>query len=340
MSCYDHFGKQFPIYFLDTTMEQIKTYQKVFAHKLLRIAVASGLLLLAENGMARTGHEGWYQIEMIVFSRRDQTSDEYLRKDLRLSYPLTWDKLRDPTQIENPASAAAADAPTAVGTPTNGDTPTEAQLPNLASEPFWQLTSADKELNRQAQTLKNNPRYQLLFHNAWRQIITNRKAARSLLISGGDTFGDHQELEGSIKLSVATYLKIETNLWLTQFDTNLDQTVTTEWPALPARPDRAPHSTQTDSAFNANNIDMNLNFDSPSAENQPLWASEINSVVDNPIAAFIPKRIALMHEERDMRSREIHYIDSPLLGIIIKITPYAPPSNVEKAESITNATAE
>ncbi|GGY71002.1 hypothetical protein GCM10011613_14440 [Cellvibrio zantedeschiae] len=219
-----------------------------------------GLMLLLGNlnAHAQTAteglqtHERMYQVELIVFARAETNPQEHWPTDVKLSYPENLVSLKNESNPDG----------------------------------FSLLPSAERSLNSQAATLARSGTYTLLYHQAWRQMIYARKT--NIFISGGKTFGGHQELEGSIALSVGQFLKIQTNLWLSQFvpaGTNLTDT----WPELPSLP-------FTDTAQSDKNQD------------------------------YLIKRIVKVSQDRSMRSNEVHYIDHPLLGIIVKIIPYEPDS--------------
>jgi hypothetical protein len=110
----------------------------------------------------------------------------------------------------------------------------------------------------------------------------------NIAISGGKVFNGHHELEGSISLSVGQYLKIQTNLWLTKF-APAGTSIAESWPELPNLPNS--------------------------------FTSDVDT--SNPI-----QRIVKLNQERTMRSNEVHYIDHPVMGLIIKITPVE--ANTEK----------
>jgi len=218
---------------------------------LLLVLMANSTYAQTETDSPPQTHEKLYQIELIIFARTESNPQEYWPHDLKLGYPENLYSL-------NP----------------QGNTP----------EGFLPVPTNERLLAPQAATLARSGSYTLLYHQAWRQMIYGRKT--NLAISGGKTVGDHQELEGSIALSVGQYLKIQTNLWLTQFavaGTNITET----WPELPQLPNSGFSDTQKNSDF-------------------------------------LIKRIVKISQERSMRSNEIHYIDHPLLGIIIKIVPYDP----------------
>lgn len=226
----------------------IKKYFVIAFLKLSLIVSSFSAFAQTETENSQT-HERVYQVEVIVFSRYEANSQEHWPNDVKLGYP------------ENVIS---------LGTDVN------------SADGFSVLPANERLLNSQAATLARSGSYTLLYHQAWRQMIYGRKT--NIAISGGKSFGHHQELEGNITLSVGQYLKIQTNLWLTQF-APAGTTLTETWPELPLLP----------------NAGVN-----ESEKNQD----------------YLIKRIVKVSQDRSMRSNEIHYIDHPVLGIIVKIIPY------------------
>lgn len=228
----------------------------MFIKKYLSLAIPQLgflLLLVSLNASAQNeiespqNHERLYQVELIVFSRTEANPQEHWPNDLTLLYP------------ENLISLNAE-----------------------GNDEFSLRAANERLLNPQAATLAKSGTYTLLYHQAWRQTIYGRKT--HIAIAGGKTFNGHQELEGNITLSVAQYLKIQTNLWFTQFapaGTNIAES----WPELPAIP-------------------------------YVLAATDGEKPQD-----YVIKRIVKVSQERTMRSNEVHYIDHPLVGIIVKIIP-------------------
>lgn len=273
--------------------------------KLLGISAVLAGALLAQLTHAQTRtHEGWYQVEMIVVARKDDTGQEHWPSNIKLRYPGDWVELKDP------AAASSAD----------NNSPLASSSVDLTKEAFYLLPASERQLNMQAQKLQRSPRFEVLFHNAWRQIITNKKSSKAIIINGGQTFGHHQALEGSIRLSVATYLELQTNLWLAQFDVNVGQEITRSWPEIPVRPNYAV------TAMSGLSLDSNMELEHALASGNTQWSN--GSFDANPAAPendnFVTRQIILLQQERDMRSNEVHYLDHPALNVIIQVTPYSP----------------
>lgn len=274
---------------------------------LLRVSSMTLLMLcMANTAYANTRHEGWYQVEMIVFARRNPATEEQWPKTIKLRYPTRWVDLKDP----NNTGATVSDPSTTTPVVNSIDFTTEA---------WWQLPADMRNLNDHARKLERNANYQLLFHQAWRQQITNARQATAILVNGGKIYGKHHEFEGSITLSVATYLKISTNLWFSQFDLNTDATALTSatepetntdaWPEIPLRPNYAAGIL-------------------PTGESTPVFMEnetiDPGNLITEETDTYSPRWTVLMKQERDMRSGEIHYLDHPLLGVIVRISPYRP----------------
>lgn len=273
--------------------------------KILGIAAAFASAIVVQSTQAQTrSHEGWYQVEMIVVARKDDAGQEHWPSNIKLRYPGDWVELKDPTAT----GTSAAD----------GKATSASSTVDLTKEAFYLLPANERKLNMQAQKLQRSARFEVLFHNAWRQVITNKKSSKAIIINGGQTFGQHQALEGSIRLSVATYLELQTNLWLAQFDVNVGQEITQPWPEIPARPNLTP------AGISNLSLDSDLELEQALANENTQWSNGSFGV--NAAAPetnnFVTRQIILLQQERDMRSNELHYIDHPALNVIIQVSPY------------------
>ncbi|WP_111641931.1 CsiV family protein [Marinimicrobium alkaliphilum] len=273
------------------------------------IGLLAGLTLLAVTAPSvQAEEERWFQVEVIAFSRPAATgSEEHWPKDIRLQYPARWQQLLDPQQT-------IRETPVRDGPMADPLVPTMMREPDLRRDPFYTLPSGERELGRFANAFQRSPDYQLLFHEAWRQPVEDESRARAILISAGEQFGEHHELEGSIRLHVSRFLHLQTRLWLTQFEVNYGQDPA-GWPALPLSPALAPS-------------------DSIDAAQAPLesdpWEVDFSSAYLGDFShslgdAYLPRRIATLNQSRRMRSGELHYIDHPFMGLVVKITPYSLP---------------
>ena len=134
----------------------------------------------------------------------------------------------------------------------------------------------------------------------------------------GDT-GQWPELQGTIKLYLSRYLHVETNLWLNTQGSYLSS----DW-RMPAPP-LGPTSL----------IIVELPEPEPPVEpelqasqNSEIEFDNVQTVADTEALEFIEqgpvypfRHAVLLHQKRRMRSNETHYIDHPMLGLVIRFTP-------------------
>jgi len=291
----------------------------------------------------------WFQVEVAIFSQQPPAGQhqEHWRRDIALAYPPHWVELRSPEAFEKEAlahfrSKAEAERQLQQMQPIEDDQqlsppitpPVEAQSyslddvrVDLAREPYFFLPRQEHQLTNEVRALKWDKRYRVLFHEAWRQPVVEYDKAPALLIDGGNLFGDHSELSGSLTLSVSRYLHLKTNLWFSEFVANYGQE-RLDWPELPTRPSLKKQEGNA------------LLFGQPE---QGLWAQfnsgseEYSSILAQP---YLPRQVVLLEQKRRMRSEELHYIDHPLLGLLVKITRYDVPAPEEDEAPHDSAPAE
>lgn len=332
----------------------------------------------------------WYQVELIVFERIEQTSEdsEMWPKNIALTYPprleyLITEEEPEVTGTEEPENTETTDL--AVDSNRSQASKDEAKdnrdlLETLQSsdpqdplnmkylsaieesekvrmtpkeQPYIILDETLHDLNNDARRLGRDRSMRVLFHHSWRQPMTKEDDAPSIVMTGGDIFGEHFELEGSVKLYVSRYLHLHTNLWLTQFEANVGQE-SDHWPPIPERPQPLVIELDLDSVFEGaytdkqesifeeslkfntqiNSTSTNFGFsyspdDTPLPENELSYANMSTPSLLNDYSRFaqkpfITKHIVTMKQKRRMRSKELHYIDHPKLGILINIKKYEP----------------
>ncbi len=314
-------------------------------------------LLLSSPTLAQRNEEladkaRWFQIELIVFTpaQRSAQTSELWRNDFNLSYPTQWLALRPPLlpqepledgEINNDLDTPTADSldiqtPTAITNDANtgandwnatgdADNPFGTFDDPLAAETFSEtpvqrelderfilrlLPEEELELANEVKQLKRN-QYRVLFHGAWRQGLFELPDSPGVIITGGELFDKHYELEGSITFSVSTYLRLDANLWLARFANNFGQEQN-QWPNLPLRPDYS----LTQPLQQQNNFSLGWN-------NFATFGSEYDAILAEP---YVVEEVVRLKQTRyRMRSTELHYVDHPKVGLLVKILPYEPP---------------
>lgn len=292
---------------------------------------------LAQNASESEFINDWFQVEVVIFARPQINSPDAEKwpKNIALAYPPNLQMLIDPN------------APMA-STANEGDSPETASIANsepaasdIGEIPFTLLPSNARLLNAEANAIARSRSKRVLFHEAWRQPMLAQQDSPAIVISGGETFDKNRELEGTITIWVSRYLHMTTNLWFTSFETNYGQE-SEHWPYPPEQPKpyifQEPEqdigsdymSANTLGGASSDNADgqwhLDLNTDnslglSLGESTSDDYFSDFNDIAKQP---YVVTRVATLQQRRRMRSTELHYIDHPLLGVLIQIERYDP----------------
>ena len=306
---------------------------------------AAALLALLPTALPALGQETdserWFRVELMIFSHESASAASAERWDPAppLAYPPQARFLIDNQRIEKnlsryPDGDSIVDARgvQTITLPTDspaenipdiprqeeppgallGD-PVEAeseQLP-VTPEPFTLRPLSELEFRGKAAYMQRTGRFKTLFHQTWLQPMRDEEQTLPIII---DRSGDEQNwprLQGSVKLYLSRYLHIETNLWLNTHGDYLPA----DWfmPAPPLGPESLmiiePPAPLTDGFF-ASGREPEQPIDD---EGLPL-AEETG-----PVYGW--RHAILMDQKRRMRSNEVHYIDHPMLGVVVKLLP-------------------
>ncbi len=211
-----------------------------------------------------------------------------------------------------------------IGHPWPGPFPAEYE-PRLSFKP---LPARVYQLNEQAQKIDESPSRRVLLHTAWRQPGMPQETAlkvhfqrhipagpETLPESGSATVEttavstarvppEEGELEGLIQVMLARYLHVKADI---VFRPILPE---------PALPEDVPEGFQPLPAATRDTMES-LGSPEPDDENGEFADTEEPVVTEQR-----PEVYHLDQIRRRMRSRELHYLDHPVIGMLIRITPY------------------
>ncbi|NOY73579.1 MAG: hypothetical protein GXP14_14640 [Gammaproteobacteria bacterium] len=182
--------------------------------------------------------------------------------------------------------------------------------------PFMLLEKADRSLNEIATQFKLKSKYKLLFHQAWRQPVAKHGEATAIRISSLTSNLDHllgvyerdkdtsSSIENESIILVAPKLEID-GLIIPSLNRYLHLDLQLSYRKL------LPIETTEHDAMN----DIQNEF-----LQRPLARDEISDNVNN-IVAYRDQDFSLKTTRR-MRSKQLHYFDHPLFGVLALITPY------------------
>jgi len=146
-------------------------------------------------------------------------------------------------------------------------------------------------------SLRRSSRYAVLGSYSWIQPMDNKKTP--IMIQAGDRYDDRFELEGILAFNRSRYLHVTTDLWYTVFENR-----------------------GTGAA--AQGADVIATLDA-----EMLSGYEDLTAVEQRRGQYAPVRTHRMSQSRRMRSSEVHYLDHPLFGVIVRVNRYELPVTAE-----------
>lgn len=227
--------------------------------------------------------ESWYQVEVMVFAREGLTTSEYWRLDQR------------PVLAPENAIIPAADSALLPEQADNLDQ----QAARLGA---WRtLGEEDRILRDMLARMEKQGDYRLLFHQAWRQPVRERARAFPLYLTGGEqrpVAATETTTPDALDFGLPPLDTDEANLTA---NAGITGDMTTDPQAPPAlQPELQGMIRLHRSRYL--HVEPDLWFMSQSADGQPYWVR--------------------INQNRRMRSDELHYLDHPLFGLLVRLTPW------------------
>lgn len=184
-------------------------------------------------------------------------------------------------------------------------------------------------LNRAAERLENSGRYRILLAEGWYQAFPPDFEGNPLWVTVGDWLpsAGHTDVQGMITIDRQRYLHVDVQLnhWLPQgpADNLLDLDLNAETPSRQRSPQAAIEPAQGP----AEGDDVENSAAPASAPPEPPAEAE-TAPMEQPLVAGLnwprAELLTWISETRRMRSEEVHFLDSPTLGVLIffkKIDP-------------------
>ena len=156
------------------------------------------------------------------------------------------------------------------------------------TQSFASVPAGERFLRSVAGSLNRSSSYRVLAHKAWRQPILEGEAW-PVLVQAGEQYGDRYELDGTLTFRRSRFLHVDTDLWFTRFSES-------EVAPVGALPEGI---TQAD------------------ARDFPELVAAARDAT-----RFIPVHTHQMSTSRRMRREELHYLDHPYFGVIVRIERY------------------
>lgn len=217
--------------------------------------------------------------------------------------------------------------------PANAPQPVAAMRAELP-RPFVLLPPNYQEFQGKAALMQRSGGRTVLFHESWVQPVSAEADSIPIVLDHSGDTREWPRLQGTIRFFLSRYLQVETNLWMNTAGEYLPGT----WrmPAPPFGPpslvieeeepvdiaaviDELPAEAELPVPAGATPAAASPQTGLPPGAVPGAESQEMQEVAAVPVYPY--RHAVLLKQSRRMRSMEVHYIDHPLMGVIIKFTP-------------------
>jgi len=264
-----------------------------------------------------------YQVEVIVFASSNSGSEkeETWPQDKLLAYPENTVALIP--ENNEPANTAIGDS--SINNPLTTDPASLSDTTNSATPSipatYTELPLQKKMLIEWRDRMRSSGKYRILSHSSWLQPATGPDAGKAVVLTGGNQYGEHYELEGSIRIRGNSQpLKITSDLWLSEFLPGDDsEAVQIQLPPLPKPAALVTGSETTSVASDSQTTEPVV---TSRAETMSSDMTAVGATTAAPL--YTIKRIITHQSEDNLMPEKPLYLDHPILGILVKISEYKP----------------
>ncbi|MGB0203922.1 MAG: CsiV family protein [Neptuniibacter sp.] len=166
---------------------------------------------------------------------------------------------------------------------------------------FQKLTPSLLSLNQELAQLKRSGNYRVLYHEGWMQPVAETQQPQPVRIQGGNILDNGMfELDGYIGIGKGRYLHFRPDLYFSR-------SLSASESAMLLKTQQAASSEITETA---------------NAQELTTLAASTATRAIQPVELFIPETLTVnLNQARRMRSKELHFIDHPLFGVLIEVKP-------------------
>ena len=157
--------------------------------------------------------------------------------------------------------------------------------------------------------LDSNQNYRIYSSKSWRQPGYSRQTPIPVRTRAGRSYGDNYLLEGTVAVTAAKFLHFQSNLWMSEYQEL----------AEPLAPESISEQWSTVSS-SGNEVIASNSLGEPQSVAPGAAAEEPAPSPYDALGNYTRLQATALQESRRMESGELHYLDHPLFGILVKVT--------------------
>ncbi|WP_257266097.1 peptidoglycan binding protein CsiV [Endozoicomonas sp. ONNA2] len=230
----------------------------------------------------------WYQVDLVVF--------RYLNNDSGEAWPPVSDHGSPAHVIRLNTHSPASDSSSPLF-----DITEPQNHPDIRRDAFIALPASDRILNSQVAALAKNRNYQLITHKAWRMPVSAESGKRPIEIRAAMSGQENLLLSGTISVSEDRFVHVDIDLWLNKL---------------------SPESLYSSLSGGKQNHEQKTSDALAAAQ---TGADNLVRMNDGSPPLRITDNFQIKQRRRIRNVKELQYIDSPEIGILLKLTPYERP---------------
>ena len=241
----------------------------------------------------------WFQADMVVFVNQNSMNGAE-----------QWPKISPHTIPANAIKLRSPDAPNSA--PGINDLlrlhkqDLQKALPDLEREAFVSLPGEAHVLLKEGNTIDATNGYKVISRKAWIMPLQDDSRSKPIRIRAYNNTGRPSLLEGSVSISSSRFLHVDVNLWYSELSRE-------------ALSDQL-RSVATDTGHE--NL-QTVNSEKESGKAKPEIRRDLQLVMDpSGTPMKITRNFQLRESRRIRNTQQVQYLDSPILGVLIKLTPY------------------
>ncbi|MGI9274390.1 MAG: CsiV family protein [Endozoicomonas sp.] len=255
------------------------------------------------GGMSEQQEEPrWFQADMVVFLNQKSMNDQS-------PFAEKWPEISPHTV---PTHAVALKKPELqLDTQASGflslpGTSESIKTIDITRDAFVSLPVEKHTLQQQDRTLERQSGYKVLSRTAWLMPIKDDSTTQSVKLKAYSETGQPSLLEGSVSVSSSRFLHVDVDLWYSELSHEGLSTRMIIDEELPVTEEQ----TEGDRAV----------------KKKPVIHRNLQLVTAPSGTPMKITRNFRINERRRIRNTEqVHYIDSPVVGVLFKLTPYERP---------------
>ncbi|MRI34185.1 hypothetical protein EOPP23_14420 [Endozoicomonas sp. OPT23] len=286
----------------------------------LLIGVLSSLQATAQvnnaNGIEEK-KEQWYQADLVVFlNKTSMTGTE--------QWPEITHKLLPGNIIElKSAEAVTKNEPDLdwLNTATDTESVEIQQSPDITRDAYVELPYEKQLLQKQGNILDRAKGYRVLKRQSWLLSIREGEETPAVVIRQTETESEQPfQLEGTVTVSSGRYLHADLDLWYRELAAE-----------------------GLNSHYQKPEVELfeSVEFEASDGDEKPVQEAEITiKKPDHPVIGKdqliysdigkpmkVTRNFPLQQSRKIQRSEQTQYLDTPVIGVIFKLTPYEHPEN-------------